>query len=200
MVFHESGEFGVIASQAIGWGSIIVFLLVLAFAAGFAGLAIYRLLRYKIKVTILDHVGDTHLVTTDIAQEVNEKNGKNYLKLLKTKMRIPVPNPDKYLAMGIRKSLFLHKHNDLFTPLQLAHNSPAAFQFNMDDLVSVLFWREQDHQEALETYRSKPSFWDMYQTPILFGSFMIIQFVLFFVLFHQLGNLQIHVDTSQLVR
>lgn len=189
-----------ILTQSVAWIGLILLVVALAFILGFGSIIIYRLLKYKTKVTILDHVGDSHMISNDIAQEVNDKDGKNYLQLLKSKIRIPVPNPDKYLSTGIKKLLFLHKHNNLLTPMNVSHSSPAKFNFNMDDLVSVLFWREQDHQEALETYRGKPSFWDKYQSPIIFGSFMIIQFVLFFVLFQKLGDLTIQVDTSQLVR
>jgi len=196
MVAFDAGAF---ILQVVTWLGIALSLALLAFLMGFGFVMIYRILRYRVRVTILDHVGDSHIAKMDLAMEVNE-GGKTYLKFLKLREKIPAPNPDKYVPFGIRKLLMLHKHNDLYTPMPIAHNSPAAFQFNMDDLVSVLFWREQDHQEALDTYRAKVSFFERWQTPIIFGSFMIIQFVLFFVLFQKLGDLTIQVDTSQLVR
>lgn len=189
-----------ILTESLKWLFIVGAGVILAVVVFFAFMALYKLLRYRIRITIIDHVGDSHLIRQDMAQEVNEKGGKNYLKLLKSKISIPVPNPDKYLAMGLKKQLFLHKHNDLFTPMLVSHNSPANFEFKMDDLVSVLFWREQDHQEALDTYRDRPGFWDRYQQPILFMSFMMIQFVLFFILFQKLGDLSISVDTTQFVK
>ncbi len=189
-----------ILSETIKWLFIVGAGVIIAVLTFFMMMFLWRYLKYKIKVTIIDHVGDSHIVKSDTAQEVKEKTGKNYLKLLKTRVSIPVPNPDKYVSMGNKKQLFLHKHNDLFTPMLVTHNSPAAFEFKMDDLVSVLFWREQDHQEALETYRNAPSFWDRFQQPILFMSFMLIQFVLFFILFQKLGDLSITVDAVQVIK
>jgi len=186
--------------QAFLWIGLALLASVIAFALGALGMIMYRLLKYRIKVTIMDHVGQSHIVINDIAREVIEKKGgKTFLQLLKSKTKIALPNPEKYIASGSKKVLMLHRHNDMITPMGVTHNSPASFNFNMDDLVSVLFWREQDHQEALESYRGKLGIWDRYQVPIIFGTFMIIQFVLFFILFQKLGTLSIHVDTSQVI-
>lgn len=187
--------------QTIFWVFIIGLIAAVAAGGYFLGVAIFRLMRYKIKVLVLDHVGNSEIARNDLAKEFKDVNKTRKLKLLHSGDEIPLPNPDKYISMGVRKLLVLHKHGDMLTPMGLTHNSPANFTFNMDDLVSVLFWRETDHQEALETYRDhKKSFMEQYGAWVMSTMMIVIMFVLFFILINKLGSLQIRVDSSQLVK
>lgn len=191
-------------TQTVFWVFMLIIIAALLIGAYFLGMMVYRLLRYKIKVLILDHTGTSELARMDLAREVTEKPGnKKYLQLLRMAEKVPLPNPDKYIAMGVRKLLVLHKHNDMLTPMAVTHNSPASFTFNTDDLVSVLFWREQDHQEALDNYRDKAiSWWAQHSGFIMSASMILMMFVLFFILIQKIqGGVTVRavIDTSQLI-
>lgn len=205
---------------------------------------LYRLMKYKIEAIILDHTGSSEIARKDLGK-IEKEGGNVYVKFLKSREKIPLPSPDKYIAFGNKKLLLLHKWNDLLTPMGLkhkdekgnnlpevgttiiqkikgvfkkgeqqpvpvtenlkpvsiSHKAEAAFEFNADDLVTILRWRELDHQEALDTYSNKKlGFMDKYGALVVNSMMILIMFVLFFILLQKLGALQIHVDTSQLVR
>src|SRR3990167_11058455 len=140
-----------VAVQAAFWTAVLGLAVLVGIGIFLLTRMLYRLMNYKIEAIILDHTGSSDIARKDLGK-VEKEGGNIYVKFLKSREKIPLPNPDKYIAFGNRKLLLLHKWNDLLTPMALTHNAPAAFQFNADDLVTVLRWRELDHQEALDTY------------------------------------------------
>ena|SRR3990167_3666156 len=199
-----AGNITAIIAQSTVWVFLFAVLAGLGIGSFFLTKIVYRLLTYKIDVLILDHTGNTEIVKKDLGRLIFGKDKKRCLRLLKTGLpegELPLPDPDKYFAFGNRKLLLLHKINDVLTPITLKHNSPATFNFNMDDMVSVLYWRELDHTEALDSYRNKKvGFMEKYGTWVMSTLMILIMFVLFFMLLQKLGSLQIQVDASQLIK
>ena len=177
---------------------------VFAFLAGFIGVLLYRLLKYNYEVNIYEH-GGGNLIRKDLGF-VERRSGR--LRLLRTKLKerdgLPLPSADKIFSrvtkFGIKRVIDFHETQGILTPMGVVRNSPVAHRFDMDDLIGVLRWREQDHQEALDTYRDKMSFWERNQTVLALGAFMMVFIVFAFIMVWKLQNLNIVVDMSQQIR
>ncbi len=184
-------------------GVLVVFIGVMAFFVFW----LLRLMRFKVNVDIYEHLGtNNHMGSKDVAKEVSEiieGKRRNFLQLLKKRVKIGPFGSDKFMQFGMRKKINLHLENGIYTPLPLVHNSAAALEFEKGDLLTALQLWDADYAENLETHKwGQPGFWDKYAQYVIPFSMILIMFVLFFILIQQMQSgvsVTAYLDSSQLV-
>ena len=203
-----NADIGGIAGQVVFWVVIIIFMVVLVGVLGFFALWVFRTLKFKVRVTIYEHVGqNNHVGKKDVGREVEKTDGGKrvrFIRLLKARKSIGPFGSDKFVVFGNNKQLNLHLEDGIFTPLPIAHNSDPSFNFEKSDLLTALQLWDQDYAENLETHKwGEPSFMDKYGNFVMPFAMILIMFVLFFILIQQIGggvHVTASIDTSQLVK
>jgi len=206
MALHTA-DFGGLIGQIMVYLIIILFLVAMVAILYFVGTQLWRVLKYKVKVDIYEHLGeDNHIGRSDLAEEVTtEKDGKrvSYLKLLKSHKKAGPFSSDKFMQFGRMKKIHLHLVDGLFTAMPIKHNSDAGLTFEKSDLLTALQLWDQDYAENLATHNlDNNNFWDKYGSIMMNGGMILIMFVLFFVLIQQMQsgvNVTATLDTSQLI-
>lgn len=195
---------GAIAGDVFFWLIIILFVIALALIIGWGTAFVYRLMKYKIKIEIYHQQGpDSFRPVEDLGMEVtNDKTGRTELRILKAKRTIAMP-PGKFLMpMGMRSKLNLAKIGGELIPMQVTTNSPVTFELNLEKLSNAISWREKSRESAVEAYYGKESFFSKYGAVLMNATLMIMMFVLFFILIHQMQSgitIRAILDTSQQV-
>ena len=201
-------DIGGVVGQVILWVVLITSFLVLIGVLAFFALWVFRTLKFKIRVTIYENVGENnHVGRKDVGREVEKSaDGKRvrFIRLLKARKSIGPFGSDKFVVFGNTKQLNLHLEDGIFTPLPIAHQSDPAFKFEKSDLLTALQLWDADYAENLETHKwGEPNFMDKYGAYVIPFAMILIMFVLFFILIQQIGGgVQVTavIETSQLVK
>lgn len=160
-------------------------LVIIGFAIG--GMVLWRFLRYKIKVDILEEVGSGHVGREDIAREVQEvdDNGerKTFLRLLKGfkgEKKIPLPEGSTYLPFGNRKKLYLAWKNNMPVPLTV-HNPEMAY--TNQDLLRAFESLTRTHTAITALYQTGANWWSKYGQYVVPLTLIVLTFAFWLIIF-----------------
>ncbi len=193
-----------VAGDVIFWLVLLLFALAVFAILGWLAMFVWRMLKYKIEVEIYHQQGPRSFrPVKDLGREIiNNKTGKNELHILKAKRTIAMPPGEFLMPMGMRSKLLLGKVGGELIPMQVTTNSPTSFTLNLEKLSNAIAWREKSRESAIEAYYGNESFFNKYGAVLMNATLMIMMFVLFFILIHQMQEgvtIRAVIDTSQQV-
>lgn len=156
---------------------------------------LWKYLKYKIKVTIYEKVGNAYMVHDNKAFEQIQpgSDGKRQRKIVLQKKfkgikKGVLPSSITFLPMNRGKMLNMVYRDGLMMPLPLREENEPELVSTTEDVLRVLESWDSDYVDNVETHKKPAGFLEKYGGYIVPFTVMFFNFILWLVLLSQING------------